>query len=259
MIKFCTLVSGSSGNATFLRHNNVRLLIDCGISGKSVTEALSSIDEDVAEIDYILVTHEHSDHVNGVGVISRRYNIPIIASAGTWQSMNIGKIQAHNMLAFNQNKPMDLGDIEVVPFSLPHDGAQPTGYRFNLGACSVAIATDIGHVTDEIIESVRDCVSIVIESNHDVDMLVHGPYPFHLKQRVRGKNGHLSNKECGDLAAVLVKHKLQNILLGHLSEQNNLPTLAHETVAAILRQNDIHIGADVRLNVANRYKPSMVI
>ncbi len=259
MTRFVTLVSGSGGNATFLRHGNVRLLIDCGVSGTTATSLLSNIGEDVRDIDYILVTHEHSDHTSGVGVLSRRYKIPVIASEGTWQGMNIGKIDERRMLVFGENIPLCMGDVEVIPFDIPHDGRQPTGYRFNLGDTSVAVATDMGCITEGTVRSLRGCAAIVLESNHDIDMLMNGPYPAQLKARVRGKRGHLSNDDCGELITMLIDGGLQYVLLSHLSEQNNMPHIAMSTVTRVLGAGGIHIGRDIACGIAGRYEPTIVL
>ena len=178
MTKLCTLVSGSSGNAVFLSHNGTNVLIDCGISGKQAASCLCDIDVEPSSIDYILVTHEHSDHTQGVGILSRRFDIPIIASRGTWNGMNIGSIADKNIISFNNKCQMDVGGIGVTPFDIPHDAAEPTGYRFDLGNKRIAVATDIGHVNESVKMAVSGCEIVILEANYDADMLENGPYPY---------------------------------------------------------------------------------
>lgn len=259
MTRLCTLVSGSSGNAVFLSHNGTRLLIDCGISGSLAATALCEIGERADEIDYILVTHEHSDHTGGVGVLSRRFDIPVIASAGTWDGMEIGRISQKNIVMFNDNCQMDIGGIGVTPFDIPHDANMPTGYRFDLGGSCVAVATDIGHINETVKTAVSGCDIVILEANYDADMLENGPYPYYLKRRIGGENGHLCNEDAGELAAELVKCGTKKIMLGHLSKENNSEDVAFSTVARIMERCGITLNKDVLMSVAPRYCASSVI
>ncbi len=259
MTRLCTLVSGSSGNAVFLSHNGTKLLVDCGISGSLAATALCDIGERADEIDYILVTHEHSDHTQGVGVLSRRFDIPIIASEGTWSSMEIGKISQKNKIVFVDNCQMDIGGIGVTPFDIPHDAQMPTGYRFDLGGRYVAVATDIGHISDSVKAGVTGCETVILEANYDADMLENGPYPYYLKKRIGSSHGHLCNEDAGELAAYLVGCGTKKIMLGHLSKENNSESIAFSTVAKIMERYGIAIGKDVLMSVAPRYCVSAVI
>ncbi|MCK9479001.1 MAG: MBL fold metallo-hydrolase [Firmicutes bacterium] len=259
MSVLCTLVSGSSGNAALLSHKGVNILIDCGISGKQAALCLCDIGKSPDMIHYILVTHEHTDHTKGVGVLSRRFNIPIIASQGTWRGMDIGKIPSENKIAFERNDEFILGDIAVTPFNIPHDAMQPTGYCFDLGNKKIAVATDIGHINKEVKSAVTGCEVVILESNYDSYMLENGPYPQYLKQRIRSSHGHLCNDDAGDFAAYLVKTGTKNIILGHLSKENNSETTAKKTVMRAMSRYGIKIGLDVCLDVAPRYNAGSVI
>ncbi|OQB15254.1 MAG: putative metallo-hydrolase YycJ [Firmicutes bacterium ADurb.Bin193] len=253
MTRICTLSSGSSGNCIFLSHNGTTVLIDCGITGRQAIACLQSIDADPCDIDFILVTHEHSDHTSGVGVMSRKFNIPIIASRGTWSGMSIGRIEHKNRFTFDGNKSFCIGEINVIPFDIPHDANLPTGYRFELGTKKVAVATDIGFVSESVINAVLGCDLVILEANHDRDMLVNGPYPYYLKKRIGGQHGHLCNDDAGELAASLVKSGTKEIILGHLSIENNSESIAFKTVERILGQSGIKTGRDVLMSVAPRY------
>lgn len=258
-MKLCTLVSGSSGNSIFLSHNGTNILIDCGVSGKQIQNSLNQINVSADEIDYILVTHEHIDHSKGVGVLSRRYDIPIVASHGTWLGMEIGEIADHNKIVFNENSQMDICGIGVTPFDTPHDAMQPKGYKFDLGDKRIAIATDIGHINQNIKDAVFGCEIVILEANYDEDMLESGPYPYHLKKRIGGEHGHLCNVEAGELACFLVENGTHTIMLAHLSKENNSENVAFSTVARILDLGGIKVSKDVKLGIAPRYCTSAPI
>jgi phosphoribosyl 1,2-cyclic phosphodiesterase len=253
------LVSGSSGNAVFLSHNGTRILIDCGISGRQAEACLCGIGAEPSAIDYILVTHEHTDHTQGVGVLSRRFDIPVVASRGTWNGMCIGGIAPKNVRIFDNNDQMDIGGIGVTPFDIPHDANQPTGYRFDAGGRRLAVATDIGHISDGVRAAVSGCDTVLLEANYDADMLENGPYPYHLKNRIRGARGHLCNDDAGEFALRLVRDGTKTLLLGHLSKENNSERAAFATVANILERGGIRVGTDVQMGVAPRYHASAVI
>jgi len=259
MTRFCTLISGSSGNATFLSHNNTNILIDCGVSGKQIANYLSTINVSPHDIDYILVTHEHIDHTQGVGVLSRRFDIPIIASGGTWNKMLIGEIPDKNKIIFTDRKQIDVGGIGVTPFDIPHDAEEPTSYRFEIGNKYFAVATDIGHINDSIKACVCGCETVILEANYDEAMLINGPYPYPLKKRISGSHGHLCNDDTAVLATYMVQNGTKNILLGHLSKENNTKDKAFVTVARELDLNGINVGKDVNMQVASRYETSIVL
>lgn len=253
MIKFQSIVSGSSGNCILLCAGKTKILIDCGISGKKITAYLNDMGIEPGEIDRILVTHEHTDHTNGIGVLSRNFSIPILASEGTWAGMSIGEIPKENQRIFSKNVPIEIGDILVTPFDIPHDANQPTGYVLQAGGKKLAIATDIGHITNTVVGALTGCDGVILEANYDEHMLQTGPYPYHLKKRIAGEKGHLANKDAGTLASYLAKNGTRRIMLGHLSNENNSPEIAFSEVARDLEFSGMQLGKDVMLSVAPRY------
>lgn len=261
-MKFCSLYSGSSGNSIFVGSEKAKILIDAGLPGKKIDEALNSIGQNPSEIDGIFITHEHIDHIKGVGVLSRKYDIPIYAPHDTWVAMenNIGKIKEHNIKVMDRRAMVSIKDIEIKSFVIPHDAAAPVGYTINLGKKQASVATDFGTFTREIEDSIKDSDVILIESNYNPQMLDMGPYPYNLKLRIKESYGHLSNEDCGEAIVKILKSGLgKQIILGHLSNTNNTPDLAELTVRDILAENNIKIGSDVFLSMANRHNPSKII
>lgn len=257
MIKLCPLRSGSSGNAILAFTEKTKLLIDCGVSGKAVFSALDEIGINPSELDAILVTHEHIDHSKGVGVVSRKLDIPIYANSGTWagmeySSVNLGKISEKNVKLIQTNSEFEIGDIAVKPFEIPHDAAEPVGYSLSFENKQIAIATDMGIIDKNVFNVIKGSSVVLLESNYDLNMLEIGDYPLQLKRRIKSKIGHLCNEDAGNFAVKLVNSGTENIVLGHLSNQNNYPELAFETVKGILEKNDITLNKDMRLSVANR-------
>lgn len=250
---FVSLISGSSGNASYISDGRTNILIDCGMSGKALKEALDKIDADPCDIDAILITHEHSDHVKGVGVVSRRYDIPIYATENTHAAMNIGKIREENIKIIKANTEFCINSIGIKSFSIPHDAADPVGYSFFMGEEKLSVATDIGHVSDIVRENVTGSKSVLLESNHNVEMLQYGAYPFLLKKRILSDRGHLSNENAAMLALELIKGGTEHIMLGHLSAENNTPDIARMTAEQILSSGGVSIGADATLCVASRH------
>ncbi len=252
MSKFCTLFSSSSGNCTFITDGKTKLLIDAGVSAARICTALAQIGYSPYDIDGILLTHEHRDHVCGVGVLSRNYSIPVYANVGTMEkTMSVaGWIFDDYVHTFRTNSKFDIGDIEIFPFSIPHDTIDPVGYTFRFNGKYYTIATDTGCVTEQMLKHICKSEAVLIESNHDVQMLNNGPYPYPLKKRILGEKGHLSNENAAHLAAQLVKWGTKRIALGHLSEKNNTSEKAYEATAACFSENGIKIDEDVILKVA---------
>lgn len=253
---FCALFSGSSGNALYVACGETRLLIDAGLPGKKVEDALSTIAVRPEQISGILVTHEHDDHVRGVGVLARRFSLPVYANEKTWHAMQrtVGDIPAAQQRIFSTDIEFYIGDVCVAPHAIPHDAADPVGFSILGGGKKVAIATDLGHTTAEIIDRVADADLLLLESNHDVDMLQAGPYPAVLKRRILGNRGHLSNADCGKALARLCAKGVRHALLGHLSGENNVPQLALDTVANVLKGEGVAVGAggDIRVDMTWR-------
>lgn len=261
-MKFCSLYSGSSGNSIFIASDNAKVLIDAGLAGKKIDDALKHIGEESSSIDGIFITHEHIDHIKGVGVLSRKYDIPIYANDNTWAVMekNIGKIKEHNIRIMDRRSSITINDLEIKSFNIPHDAIAPVGYTVSYAGKNASVVTDFGVFTEEIRDNIIDSDIILLESNHDVNMLRMGPYPYKLKLRVLGENGHLSNEDCGSAIVSLLKNdKKKQIVLGHLSGTNNHPDLAYQTVVDVLSANGIRPGDDVILQLASRHNPSEII
>lgn len=259
-IKFCSLASGSSGNCQYIETDKVKLLVDAGLSGKRIQESLISIGVDPSTINGILVTHEHKDHIHGVGILSRRFNIPIYANENTWLSMKteIGEIKEENIIIFDTNKIFEVKDLNIYPFDISHDSVEPVGYSFHHKNIKISIVTDTGYASEEVKGSIKNSHLLMVESNHDVEMLKVGSYPWFLKKRILGEYGHLSNEDAGRLITEVISGNNECILLGHLSKENNFPELAYETVAGILTENGINIKNDINLNLTYRDKPTKV-
>ncbi|MDT8718681.1 MBL fold metallo-hydrolase [Clostridium sp. 19966] len=257
---FCSLYSGSSGNSIFVASKNSKVLIDAGLPGKSIETALKAIGEKPEELNGIFVTHEHSDHIKGVGVLSRKYNLPVYANEKTWAGMSkiIGKVKEDNIKIMN-GAAVTIDDMDIVSYSIPHDAADPCGYSIYAEGKKVCTATDLGYFSDQVKENIIDADLLLLESNHDVEMLKFGPYPYLLKRRILSDVGHLSNEACGNAILELLTDKPKKIVLGHLSHTNNYPELAYATVTNILRENNINMEKDVLISMADRSKPSSYI
>lgn len=255
MINLWSLSSGSSGNSSLVKTKSTNILIDCGLSGKKIETLIRETDTTIRQIDAILVTHEHIDHINSVGILSRRYDIPVYASLGTWREMEdkVGEIPYKNRFVIKSKIPFVIKDVKIIPFEIPHDANEPLGFRFDDGSTKACIATDIGHITEDLLRALVGCDKVLLESNHDVKMLLSGRYPEHLKKRIYGKHGHLSNKAAAKVCTFLLKNGTKSILLGHLSEENNHPQIAYNESANALIMEGAKIGYDISLNVAMRY------
>ncbi len=248
-----SLISGSSGNCSLISHKGTNILVDCGMSGERLKELLDSIDLKGSDISAILVTHEHIDHTSGIGVVSRRYNIPVFATEQTHNAMNVGRILDENIHFIEPDRPFEIGDIGINAFSIPHDAAAPVGYRLYCGDRKFSVATDIGTMTNELFDSISGSDSIILEANHDIDMLKSGSYPESLKNRILSNFGHMSNELSAKCALALANRGTKNIMLSHLSDENNTPAIAYNTVAEKLKENGAEMG-DVNLLVAKRYE-----
>ena len=252
---FCPLYSGSSGNALFCQYGETRLLIDAGKSGKCIEDALASIGTDIRSLSGVLITHEHSDHILGAGVLARKYHLPLYATRGTWWAMKdkIGKIPPDTMHEIEAGRDFWLGDIGVAPFSIPHDAADPVGFRLYGGKTSISTATDLGHFSEDVYVNVAGSTLVLLESNHDPDMLRANPkYSAALKKRILSDHGHLSNEACSEALLRLVSAGTENVILGHLSGENNTPLLARRVSAEALTREGIRPDEDIRLQVALR-------
>ena len=260
MFKFCSLYSGSSGNSLFIETQNTKLLIDAGVSSKKIENALNDINIDPSTLDGILVTHEHIDHVQGLGTLSKKYDLPVFVNQETLDSMpkQKDKISEKNVKTFKISDKFEIGDLEIKPFSIPHDAANPCGFNIWKDNKKISIATDIGHMTNPILKSLEESLFIMLEANYDPEVLRCSPYPFTLKSRIAGPTGHLPNEMAGKTISHLLKSGLKNAMLGHLSKQSNFPELAYKTVVDELISNNYNEDC-ISLSVASRDNHSKII
>jgi phosphoribosyl 1,2-cyclic phosphodiesterase len=233
-LRVCVLGSGSKGNCTYIESPEARLLIDAGLSAREIERRLRQIDRSPARLDGVLISHEHSDHIHGVGVLARRYQLPVYANRATWQRAQhvIGMVD--DLREFCTGTPWVLKDLMIDPFSLPHDADDPVAFRLSWRRRTIAVVTDLGYPSQLVRERIRGCHLLVLEANHDDAMLKAGPYPWPLKQRIGGKSGHLSNLQASQLLQHVLHDELEHVVLAHLSEINNHPDLARLTAQDIL-------------------------
>lgn len=256
-LTFCSLASGSSGNCQYVASDRTRLLVDAGMSGKYIKTSLHHIDIDINSINGILLTHEHTDHISGLGVLMRRHHIPLYITEKTWEAVSkkIGEVSSELLNIYDTIDDLEIGDINVQSARISHDAVDPLCYAFINGKSKVAIATDLGMLSDEVVSKFKDSDLLMIESNHDIEMLKMGKYPMYLKRRILSEVGHLSNEDAGHFAKEIVSYGYaKHILLAHLSKENNVPELAYETVRSILEASDIKSGVDINLDLTYRDK-----
>ncbi|MCM1102078.1 MAG: MBL fold metallo-hydrolase [Clostridium sp.] len=263
-MRLCSIASGSSGNCIYVGSDATHLLVDVGISGKRTESGLNLLGLTGEDIDGILVTHEHADHINGLGVMARKYGIPIYATRGTIEAIrnmeSVGRINESLFHEVREDEKLVIKDLTVNPMKISHDAAQPVAYRVSYGRKKVAICTDLGHFTDYTVDCLRGMDALLLEANHDVNMLQVGAYPYYLKQRILSDKGHLSNENSGRLLSRVLHDGLQAILLGHLSRENNLPELAYEAVRMEITLGDNPYNAnDFFMQVAKRDEPTQEI
>ena len=260
-MEFCSIASGSSGNCIYAGNNHTHILIDAGISKKRIAEGLTDIDVDPADLDAVFITHEHSDHIQGLGVLSRKYQIPIYGTQGTLEQIaccsSLGYIDPDLFRVITPDTPFEIGDIRVEPFRTSHDAADPVAYRLNDSRHSVAVVTDLGTYDEETVKHLIGLDAVLLEANHDICMLQVGGYPYPLKIRILGDRGHLSNELSGRLLCEIINDHMQYIVLGHLSKENNMKELAEETVKLEVTYGDNpYKGSELPISVADRYQRS---
>ncbi len=261
MAKFCSLYSSSSGNATYIGGSQGGILIDVGVSAKRTAEALSEIGVDPSSIAAIFVTHEHADHIIGVRVFAERHGIRVYASEGTLAGMEeVGAITPKMKADVIPAQGIEAGGIFVRPFKTPHDTRESTGYSVvTPDSKRIAVATDIGMVDENVMNAIYGCDLVLLESNHDVGMLQNGPYPYFLKQRILSNHGHLSNENCAKTAVRLMESGTTRFILGHLSKENNIPSLAFETTHAAMTMAGARENIDYILSVAGDRNPAVAL
>ena len=263
-MRMCSIASGSSGNCIYIGSDDTHLLVDAGISRKRMEEGLKAVEISGEELNGILVTHEHLDHIQGLGVFSRKYEVPIFATEGTIEGIkscsSLGKLPEGLLHPITIDEKFTIGDITVDPFEISHDARQPSGYRLESGGKSAAVATDLGMYTDYVVDKLQGLDAILLEANHDIHMLEVGGYPYYLKQRILGEKGHLSNELSGRLLCDILHDNLKYIVLGHLSKENNYARLAYETVKLEVTLGDNpYKGEELNMQVAKKDSVSEIL
>ena len=263
-MRMVRIASGSSGTCISIGRDNTHVLVDAGISNKRIEMGLNDLGLNARELDGILITHEHSDHIKGLGVLARKYGTPIYSTKETLEeiqdSKSLGEIPEDLMHPITPDVDFMVGDLEVKPFRIDHDAANPVAYRVQNEKRSVAVATDMGHYSQYIIDHLQGLDAILLEANHDVKMLEAGPYPYYLKRRILGDYGHLSNENAGRLLSSILHDNLKHIFLGHLSKENNYEELAYETVRLEITEGDTPYKAnDFPITVAKRDAVSQIV
>lgn len=258
---FTTLASGSSGNSSIIGDmEGNHFLVDCGISCKRIVESLSDFSINTESVKGIFITHEHADHINGLMMLMKKYKIPVFASLGTLSELTKCKGFDNSykklMYKIEANRPFCFNDFKVNCFNIPHDAAEPMGFNFEKYDTKVSVCTDFGMITDEIEDGLKGSQGLVIEANHDERMLEAGRYPFRLKRRILGDRGHISNENSGKLITKLWNEDMKHVFLGHLSDENNMPELALETVRCELLMKNKNYENFTKIEVANRDKTS---
>ena len=259
-MKFCSLYSGSTGNSLFVESKDTRILVDAGVSVKKIIAALDSMNTNVEDIDAVIVTHEHIDHIKSIGILANKYNIPIYANLGTWNGIanekKIANIENKNF--FKIGETFEIGDLKINSFSTSHDAMDSCGFTIKSEDKKISIATDLGEMTKDVMNNLKNSRFLLLESNYEPELLKCCSYPYLLKRRIAGERGHLSNNDAGKTISKLVEYGLENVMLGHLSKESNFPELAQKTVINEMLQRGIK-ERDIELGVASRIEPSKVI
>lgn len=253
-MRACLLASGSKGNALFIEAGDTRILVDAGLAAAELVRRLSLIGVDASDLDAVLITHEHTDHVRGAGTLSRRLNIPALVSYQTHRETG-SSFRKAQVIEFESGYSFAYRDIMIDPFPITHDAADPVGFVIESREGRVGIATDLGIPTRLVGEKLKGCRLLVLESNHDEEMLLNGPYPWHLKQRIKSRHGHLSNRESAALLDEIMHDGLEGVFLAHLSEVNNDPAVALEVTKETIEKGNVCSPA---LFVGNQYLASGV-
>lgn len=261
-LQFCSLSSGSSGNSYLIGSDRTLVLVDAGISARQIQERMKTLGLNPEDLSGILITHEHSDHIKGIDTLSKKYHLPLYMNAGTReQVLKLCKNRDQmEIRVFDNQDPFLLNDLEVHPFPVSHDAADTVGYSLKKGESKVCIATDTGTVTPEILTELTDSDLVVLEANHDVDILKMGRYPWFLKQRILGDQGHLSNEAAGHALASVIREdpRPRQVLLAHLSKENNFPEMAWQTVVNVLESHRIYLDERLRIDMLKRDEMSGV-
>lgn len=255
-MRFASIASGSSGNCLYVGNDDTHILIDTGVSKKRIESGLKSLGVEPGDISAVLITHEHSDHVKGLGVFSRKYHVPIFATKGTLREIcamnSLGDIDSSLFRVIRGDEGFAFQGMNIQPLSVPHDAIDPVCYKVSSGKKSIATVTDLGYFDGHIVEHVKGCDALYVEANHDLHMLETGPYPYRLKLRISGNYGHLCNEMSGQLIGRAWEENMTNVILGHLSQENNYPKLALEAVKAELSRDYPELSESLDISVAPR-------
>ncbi|MDD3504299.1 MAG: MBL fold metallo-hydrolase [Eubacteriales bacterium] len=256
--RVCALRSGSSGNAVFVENGSTSILIDAGVNGITIERALHDLEYDPRDLSAVLITHEHSDHIAGVGVLARRYKLPIYVNMETYAAMydQIGKVDPDLINIVVPEQEYAFGDLAFTSFDISHDTVRPVGYRIRTDHGDVAVCTDTGEISSGLLDNLKGCRAVFIEANYDEDMLEQGAYPYFLKKRISGNRGHLSNRDSAEAIRHLINAGTEKFVLSHLSKDNNIPELAALTVKHYLRETGISYDHDAQISIASRYSTS---
>jgi phosphoribosyl 1,2-cyclic phosphodiesterase len=254
-VRLCTLASGSKGNSIFLEAGESKLLIDAGLSARQLIARLHDVGVDEAELDAIVISHEHSDHTRGANVLAKRLKIPLIMSCPTAAACR-SFIESGNIVEFESGYPFAFRDILIDPFPITHDACDPVGFIVECRDGRLGVATDFGIVTGLVKDKLQNCRAVVVEANHDEEMLLNGPYPWHLKQRIKSRHGHLSNDQTAELLDAILHPRLEGVFLAHLSETNNDPKKAEMTAHALLQRQNL---CSPRLVVGCQHRASEMV
>lgn len=247
------LASGSRGNATYVSDGHTAILIDAGLSGVEIQRRMAGKGLDPNSLDAILVSHEHSDHIHGVGVLSRRFGLTVCINDGTRQASGTAMGKLSKIHLFKCGRSFSIGNLTIHPFPISHDARDPVGFTIGCNGAKLGVATDLGIATAVVKTHLKACDILILEANHDAKMLIDGPYPWPLKQRVRGRSGHLSNDDTALLLETLQHDRLSHVVLAHLSEENNTPDKARQSIA------DVLTGSCAKLHVASQSAGSRVL
>ena len=240
-LRFTILASGSTGNATIVQSDDATILVDAGLSAKKLDELMRERGVAGSEIDAVFVTHEHSDHIKGLGAFARKYELPVYANDATWSALerHVGAIADSNRRVVATGDTVEFGGLRVESYPISHDAAEPVGYCFYDGDCKLSLVTDLGYLSDKVKRATIDSDVLVLESNHDVEMLRMGRYPWNIKRRILSDIGHLSNEAAGEALAELLTDRTKRVYLAHLSLDHNMQELARMTVQSILEDHGI--------------------
>lgn len=248
-IRFSILASGSSGNATLIETGDQKILVDCGLSGKKMEGLFAQVGRNMNDLDAILITHEHSDHIKGLGVLARKYKLPIYANAKTWKAMDnmIGEVSSDQKFQFDMETVKSFGSMQVESFGVSHDAIEPMFYIFHNGNKKFVMITDTGYVSDRMKGHIAGADAYLFESNHDVEMLRMGRYPWNVKRRILGDEGHVSNEDAAIAMSEVITDQTKRIYLGHLSKDNNMKELARMSVTQTLISEGIDVGGKLEI------------